>query len=218
MRREPTPACDSPTLAPAAEKNCLTPAHDYSIACNWLILTFQIRKRHAPNERLADKAQGPSLLHRRRRHSRNHLRTHHGIGVFISPSNAASTSSQQVIRNAVEQTVRRKPPVRTAWYAEHHSTIRCAPPADDGAHAPMTTRIRPHRVCVLPQRQSGQLLGEIGFADTVQMAARSLHSARATSNSVRTFGSIADSLGVFAESTTSCKRAARPALSYVART
>jgi len=95
------------------------------------------------------------------------------FGVFIlAQQRGYHQSSQQVIRNAVEQTVTAEAAgFGTAWYAEHHfnNYSLCPSPLIMVAHcAGLTTRIRlGTAVCVLPLYNPARLLGEIGFADTV---------------------------------------------------
>jgi alkanesulfonate monooxygenase SsuD/methylene tetrahydromethanopterin reductase-like flavin-dependent oxidoreductase (luciferase family) len=95
------------------------------------------------------------------------------FGVFIlAQQRGYHQSSQQVINNAVEQTVAAEQAgFDTAWYAEHHfnNYSLCPSPLMMVAHcAGLTKRIRlGSAVCVLPLYNPARLLGEIGFADTV---------------------------------------------------
>lgn len=95
------------------------------------------------------------------------------FGVFIlAQQRGYHQSSQQVINNAVEQTVAAEQAgFDTAWYAEHHfnNYSLCPSPLMMVAHcAGLTRRIRlGTAVCVLPLYHPARLLGEIGFADTV---------------------------------------------------
>lgn len=95
------------------------------------------------------------------------------FGVFIlAQQRGYHQSSQQVIHNAVEQTVAAEEAgFDTAWYAEHHfnNYSLCPSPLMMVAHcAGLTKRIRlGTAVCVLPLYHPARLLGEIGFADTV---------------------------------------------------
>ena len=95
------------------------------------------------------------------------------FGVFIlAQQRGYHQSSQEVIRNAIEQTVAAEAAgFDTAWYAEHHfnNYSLCPSPLMMIAHcAALTRRIRlGSAVCVLPLYHPARLLGEIGFADTV---------------------------------------------------
>ena len=95
------------------------------------------------------------------------------FGVFIlAQQRGYHQTSQQVINNAVEQTVAAEAAgFDTAWYAEHHfnNYSLCPSPLMMVAHcAGLTKRIRlGTAVCVLPLYHPARLLGEIGFADTV---------------------------------------------------
>jgi alkanesulfonate monooxygenase SsuD/methylene tetrahydromethanopterin reductase-like flavin-dependent oxidoreductase (luciferase family) len=95
------------------------------------------------------------------------------FGVFIlAQQRGYHQTSQQVINNAVEQTVAAEAAgFDTAWYAEHHfnNYSLCPSPLMMVAHcAGLTRRIRlGSAVCVLPLYHPARLLGEIGFADTV---------------------------------------------------
>jgi alkanesulfonate monooxygenase SsuD/methylene tetrahydromethanopterin reductase-like flavin-dependent oxidoreductase (luciferase family) len=95
------------------------------------------------------------------------------FGVFIlAQQRGYHQTSQQVINNAVEQTVAAEAAgFGTAWYAEHHfnNYSLCPSPLMMVAHcAGLTKRIRlGSAVCVLPLYHPARLLGEIGFADTV---------------------------------------------------
>ena len=95
------------------------------------------------------------------------------FGVFIlAQQRGYHQTSQQVINNAVEQTVAAEAAgFDTAWYAEHHfnNYSLCPSPLMMVAHcAGLTKRIRlGSAVCVLPLYHPARLLGEIGFADTV---------------------------------------------------
>lgn len=95
------------------------------------------------------------------------------FGVFIlAQQRGYHQTSQQVINNAVEQTVAAEAAgFDTAWYAEHHfnNYSLCPSPLMMVAHcAGLTKRIRlGSAVCVLPLYNPARLLGEIGFADTV---------------------------------------------------
>ncbi|MDQ8730750.1 LLM class flavin-dependent oxidoreductase [Bradyrhizobium sp. LHD-71] len=95
------------------------------------------------------------------------------FGVFIlAQQRGYHQSSQQVIRNAVEQTVAAEAAgFDTAWYAEHHfnNYSLCPSPLMMVAHcAGLTKTIRlGTAVCVLPLYHPARLLAEIGFADTV---------------------------------------------------
>jgi alkanesulfonate monooxygenase SsuD/methylene tetrahydromethanopterin reductase-like flavin-dependent oxidoreductase (luciferase family) len=95
------------------------------------------------------------------------------FGVFIlAQQRGYHQSSQQVIGNAVEQTVAAEHAgFDAAWYAEHHfnNYSLCPSPLMMVAHcASLTKRIRlGSAVCVLPFYHPARLLGEIGFADTI---------------------------------------------------
>jgi alkanesulfonate monooxygenase SsuD/methylene tetrahydromethanopterin reductase-like flavin-dependent oxidoreductase (luciferase family) len=95
------------------------------------------------------------------------------FGVFIlAQQRGYHQSSQQVIRNAVEQTVAAEAAgFDAAWYAEHHfnNYSLCPSPLMMVAHcAALTHKIRlGSAVCVLPLYHPARLLSEIGFADTV---------------------------------------------------
>jgi alkanesulfonate monooxygenase SsuD/methylene tetrahydromethanopterin reductase-like flavin-dependent oxidoreductase (luciferase family) len=95
------------------------------------------------------------------------------FGVFIlAQQRGYHQSSQQVIRNAVQQTVAAEAAgFDTAWYAEHHfnNYSLCPSPLMMVAHcAGLTKTIRlGSAVCVLPLYHPARLLAEIGFADTV---------------------------------------------------
>ncbi len=95
------------------------------------------------------------------------------FGVFIlAQQRGYHQTSQEVIKNAVEQTVAAEAAgFDTAWYAEHHfnNYSLCPSPLMMVAHcAGLTKRIRlGSAVCVLPLYNPARLLGEIGFADTV---------------------------------------------------
>jgi alkanesulfonate monooxygenase SsuD/methylene tetrahydromethanopterin reductase-like flavin-dependent oxidoreductase (luciferase family) len=95
------------------------------------------------------------------------------FGVFIlAQQRGYHQTSQQVIGNAVEQTVAAEAAgFDTAWYAEHHfnNYSLCPSPLMMVAHcAGLTKRIRlGSAVCVLPLYHPARLLGEIGFVDTV---------------------------------------------------
>ncbi|WP_065755694.1 LLM class flavin-dependent oxidoreductase [Bradyrhizobium paxllaeri] len=95
------------------------------------------------------------------------------FGVFIlAQQRGYHQTSQQVINNAVEQTVAAEAAgFDTAWYAEHHfnNYSLCPSPLMMVSHcAGLTKRIRlGSAVCVLPLYNPARLLGEIGFADTV---------------------------------------------------
>ena len=95
------------------------------------------------------------------------------FGVFIlAQQRGYHQTSQQVINNAVEQTIAAEAAgFDTAWYAEHHfnNYSLCPSPLMMVAHcAGLTKRIRlGTAVCVLPLYHPARLLGEIGFADTV---------------------------------------------------
>jgi alkanesulfonate monooxygenase SsuD/methylene tetrahydromethanopterin reductase-like flavin-dependent oxidoreductase (luciferase family) len=95
------------------------------------------------------------------------------FGVFIlAQQRGYHQSSQQVIRNAVEQTVAAEAAgFDAAWYAEHHfnNYSLCPSPLMMVAHcAGLTKTIRlGTAVCVLPLYHPARLLAEVGFADTV---------------------------------------------------
>ena len=95
------------------------------------------------------------------------------FGVFIlAQQRGYHQSSQQVIGNAVEQTVAAEAAgFDAAWYAEHHfnNYSLCPSPLMMVAHcAGLTKTIRlGSAVCVLPLYHPSRLLAEIGFADTV---------------------------------------------------
>jgi alkanesulfonate monooxygenase SsuD/methylene tetrahydromethanopterin reductase-like flavin-dependent oxidoreductase (luciferase family) len=95
------------------------------------------------------------------------------FGVFIlAQQRGYHQTSQQVINNAVEQTVGAEAAgFDTAWFAEHqfNNYSLCPSPLMMVAHcAGLTKRIRlGTAVCVLPLYHPARLLGEIGFADTV---------------------------------------------------
>lgn len=95
------------------------------------------------------------------------------FGVFIlAQQRGYHQSSQQVIHNAVQQTVAAEAAgFNTAWYAEHHfnNYSLCPSPLMMVAHcAGLTKTIRlGTAVCVLPLYHPSRLLAEIGFADTV---------------------------------------------------
>jgi alkanesulfonate monooxygenase SsuD/methylene tetrahydromethanopterin reductase-like flavin-dependent oxidoreductase (luciferase family) len=95
------------------------------------------------------------------------------FGVFIlAQQRGYHQSSQDVIRNAVEQTVAAEAAgFNTAWYAEHHfNNYSLSPsPLMMVAHcAGLTKTIRlGTAVCILPLYHPSRLLAEIGFADVV---------------------------------------------------
>jgi alkanesulfonate monooxygenase SsuD/methylene tetrahydromethanopterin reductase-like flavin-dependent oxidoreductase (luciferase family) len=95
------------------------------------------------------------------------------FGVFIlAQQRGYHQSSQQVVRNAVEQTVAAEAAgFDAAWYAEHHfnNYSLCPSPLMMVAHcAGLTKTIRlGSAVCVLPLYHPARLLAEIGFADIV---------------------------------------------------
>ena len=95
------------------------------------------------------------------------------FGVFIlAQQRGYHQSSQDVIRNAVEQTVAAEAAgFDTAWYAEHHfNNYSLSPsPLMMVAHcAGLTKTIRlGTAVCILPLYHPSRLLAEIGFADVV---------------------------------------------------
>lgn len=95
------------------------------------------------------------------------------FGVFIlAQQRGYHQSSQEVIRNAVQQTVAAEAAgFDTAWYAEHHfnNYSLCPSPLMMVAHcAGLTKTIRlGTAVCVLPLYNPARLLAEVGFADTV---------------------------------------------------
>ncbi|MCQ4159025.1 LLM class flavin-dependent oxidoreductase [Roseomonas sp. GC11] len=95
------------------------------------------------------------------------------FGIFILMSQRGyHQTSDQVIRNAVEQTVAAdQAGFNTAWYAEHHFSNYglCPSPLMMVAHmAAQTKRIRlGSAVCVLPMYHPARLLAEAGFADSV---------------------------------------------------
>ena len=95
------------------------------------------------------------------------------FGVFIlAQQRGYHQSSQQVINNAVEQTViAEQAGFDTAWYAEHHfnNYSLCPSPLMMVAHcAGLTRRIRlGTAVCVLPLYNPARLLGDHGLLDGV---------------------------------------------------
>lgn len=95
------------------------------------------------------------------------------FGVFIlMQQRGYHQTSDQVLRNAVEQTVAAdQAGFDAAWYAEHHFSNYglCASPLMMVAHmAALTKRIRlGSAVCVLPMYHPARLLAEAGFADSV---------------------------------------------------
>src|SRR4029453_13920031 len=94
------------------------------------------------------------------------------LGVFIlAQQRGYHQSSQDVIRNAVEQTVAAEAAgFNTAWYAEHHfNNYSLSPsPLMMVAHcAGLTKTTRPGAAgCILPLYPA-RLLAEVGFADVV---------------------------------------------------
>src|SRR5439155_10512305 len=158
MRRD-TEAGDSPLRRPAAEKlRSRTAITNNSMACSLLILIFSISAKDMLKiERLYDNAQRSSLSSTGRPPSTITLRNAPmEFGVFIlAQQRGYHQSSQQVIRNAVEQTVTAEAAgFDTAWYAEHHfnNYSLCPSPLMMVAHcAGVTKRIRlGTAVCVLP--------------------------------------------------------------------
>lgn len=95
------------------------------------------------------------------------------FGVFIlMQQRGYHQSSDQILRNAVEQTVAAdQAGFDGAWFAEHHFSNYCLCPSPlmMVAHcAPLTRRIRlGSAVCVLPLYHPARLLAEAGFADVV---------------------------------------------------
>jgi alkanesulfonate monooxygenase SsuD/methylene tetrahydromethanopterin reductase-like flavin-dependent oxidoreductase (luciferase family) len=95
------------------------------------------------------------------------------FGIFILMSQRGyHQTSDQVLRNAVEQTVAAdQAGFDAAWYAEHHFSNYglCPSPLMMVAHmAAQTKRIRlGSAVCVLPMYHPARLLAEAGFADSV---------------------------------------------------
>ncbi len=95
------------------------------------------------------------------------------FGVFIlMQQRGYHQTSDEVLRNAVEQTVAAdQAGFDTAWYAEHHFSNYglCPSPLMMVAHmAGLTKRIRlGSAVCVLPMYHPARLLAEAGFADSV---------------------------------------------------
>lgn len=95
------------------------------------------------------------------------------FGTFIlAQQRGYHQSSQDVIRNSVEQTVAAEQAgFDNAWYAEHHfNNYSLSPsPLMTVAHcAGRTSKIRlGTAVCILPLYQPLRLLAEVGFADTV---------------------------------------------------
>lgn len=95
------------------------------------------------------------------------------FGIFIlMQQRGYHQHSDQILRNAVEQTVvADQAGFDTAWYAEHHFSNYglCPSPLMMVAHcAPQTRRIRlGSAVCVLPLYHPARLLAEAGFADVV---------------------------------------------------
>jgi alkanesulfonate monooxygenase SsuD/methylene tetrahydromethanopterin reductase-like flavin-dependent oxidoreductase (luciferase family) len=95
------------------------------------------------------------------------------FGVFIlMQQRGYHQTSDEVLRNAVEQTVAAdQAGFDAAWYAEHHFSNYglCPSPLMMVAHmAALTKRIRlGSAVCVLPMYHPARLLAEAGFADSV---------------------------------------------------
>ena len=95
------------------------------------------------------------------------------FGVFIlAQQRDYEQTSQQVIRNSIEQTVAAEQAgFHTAWYAEHHfNNYSLSPsPLMMIAHmAAKTQRIRlGTAVCILPLYHPARFLAEVGFVDTV---------------------------------------------------
>lgn len=95
------------------------------------------------------------------------------FGVFIlAQQRGYHQTSQQVIKNSVEQTVvAEQAGFNTAWYAEHHfNNYSLSPsPLMMVAHcAAKTQRIRlGTAVCILPLYHPARFLAEVGFVDTV---------------------------------------------------
>ncbi len=95
------------------------------------------------------------------------------FGVFIlAQQRGYHQTSQQVIHNAIEQTiVAEQAGFSTAWYAEHHfNNYSLSPsPLMMIAHvAGKTQRIRlGSGVCILPLYHPARFLAEVGFVDTV---------------------------------------------------
>ena len=95
------------------------------------------------------------------------------FGVFIlAQQRDYQQTSQQVIRNSIEQTVAAEQAgFHTAWYAEHHfNNYSLSPsPLMMIAHmAAKTQRIRlGTAVCILPLYHPARFLAEVGFVDTV---------------------------------------------------
>lgn len=95
------------------------------------------------------------------------------FGVFIlAQQRGYHQTSQQVIKNSVEQTVvAEQAGFDTAWYAEHHfNNYSLSPsPLMMIAHcAGKTSRIRlGSAVCILPLYHPARFLAEVGFVDSV---------------------------------------------------
>ena len=95
------------------------------------------------------------------------------FGVFIlAQQRGYHQTSQEVIRNSIEQTVvAEQAGFNTAWYAEHHfNNYSLSPsPLMMIAHAAgKTRRIRlGSAVCILPLYHPARFLAEVGFVDTV---------------------------------------------------
>lgn len=95
------------------------------------------------------------------------------FGVFIlAQQRGYHQTSQQVIKNSIEQTVAAEQAgFNTAWYAEHHfNNYSLSPsPLMMVAHAAAKTqRIRlGTAVCILPLYHPARFLAEVGFVDTV---------------------------------------------------
>ena len=95
------------------------------------------------------------------------------FGVFIlAQQRGYHQSSQQVIKNSVEQTVvAEQAGFDNAWYAEHHfNNYSLSPsPLMMVAHcAAKTSRIRlGSAVCILPLYQPARFLAEVGFVDAI---------------------------------------------------
>ncbi len=95
------------------------------------------------------------------------------FGIFIlMQQRGYHQTSNQILRNAVEQTVAAdQAGFDNAWYAEHHFSnySLCPSPLMMVAHcAALTRTIRlGSAVCVLPLYHPARLMAEAGFADTV---------------------------------------------------
>jgi alkanesulfonate monooxygenase SsuD/methylene tetrahydromethanopterin reductase-like flavin-dependent oxidoreductase (luciferase family) len=95
------------------------------------------------------------------------------FGVFIlAQQRGYHQTSQQVIKNSIEQTVvAEQAGFNAAWYAEHHFNNYSLSPSPLMMVAHMAGKTRRIRlgtaVCILPLYHPARFLAEVGFADTV---------------------------------------------------